>query len=263
MLQGEKVTQKPPVYVTANSLVNGNCSIEVALQIAWDAGVDGFELRREQLPRTMQHDDFCLLRSKLEHFRCSPIYSTPEPLFTEEGFQGESVGQVLTEAHTFGCNMVKFAPGNIEPDNEFMLQLSSLQRSFPTMTIAVENDQSPVSRDVARWTRFFARVTELPHPIWMTFDLGNWDCVGIDAIQAAQHLGSFVIYIHTKAVERKDDICISRPIRAAHSEHAALAYLPAEVPRALEFPISGSNRDGVTSALHTYITWLRSGNFAT
>ncbi len=263
MQQGEKVTQKPPVYVTANSLVNDNCSLEVALQIAREAGADGFELRQEQLPRTMQHDDFCQLGSKLKHFRCPPIYSTPEPLFAEEGFQGESVEQVLTEAHTLGCTMVKFAPGNIEPDNEFMLQLSSLQRSFPTMTIAVENDQSPVSRDVTRWVHFFERAAKLYCPIWMTFDLGNWDCVGSDAMQAAQRLGSFVIYIHTKAVERKDGICISRPIRAADSEHAALAYLPAEVPRALEFPISGSNRDEVTSALHTCITWLRSGKFAT
>lgn len=263
MLQGDQFTQRPPVYVTANSLVNDNCSLEVALQIARDAGVDGFELRREQLPQTMQHDDFCLLGSKLEHFRCPPIYSTPESLFTEEGFQGESVGQVLTEAHTSGCSMVKFAPGNIEPDNKFMLQLSSLQRSFPTMTIAVENDQSPASRDVARWVRFFEQAAALYCPIGMTFDLGNWDCVGSDVVQAAQRLGPFVIYIHAKAVARKDGVCTSRPIRAAHSEHAALAYLPAEVPRALEFPISGTNRDDVTSALHTYITWLRSGNFAT
>lgn len=263
MLRGEIVTQKPPVYVTANSLVNDNCSLEVALQIARDAGADGFELRREQLPRTMQHDDFCLLGSKLEHFRFPPIYSAPEPLFTEAGFQGESVGQVLTEAHTLGCNLVKFAPGNIEPDNKFMLQLSSLQRSYPTMMIAVENDQSPASRDLTRWVHFFEQAAELYCPIWMTFDLGNWDCVGGDVVRAAQRLGPFVIYIHAKAVERKDDVCISRPIRAAHSEHAALAYLPAKAPRAIEFPISGSNRDDVTSALHTCITWLRSDNFAT
>jgi sugar phosphate isomerase/epimerase len=95
----------------------------------------------------------------------------------------------------------------------------------------------------------------------MTFDLGNWTCVGSDAMQAAQRLGRYVAYVHAKAVERKDGQCISQPFRRASTPYPALAYLPPEAPRAIEFPVVGENHEAVSATLRTYIIQLRSGNF--
>ena len=95
----------------------------------------------------------------------------------------------------------------------------------------------------------------------MTFDLGNWTCVGSDAMQAAQRLGRYVAYVHAKAVERKDGQCISRPFRTASTPYPALAYLPPAAPRAIEFPLAGENHEAVRTTLRTYIIRLRSGNF--
>ena len=72
-----------------------------------------------------------------------------------------------------------------------------------------------------------------------------------------------MIYIHVKAVERKETECISLPILESSLKHAALSYLPATVPRAIEFPVAPSTRSSLIKAISTYAAWLRSGKFAT
>lgn len=264
MLPGEQFTQEPPIYIAANSLASNNRSLEEALQIARDAGADGFELRSELLTPAMQPNEIDGLRSQLERFRSPPIYSTPQSLLNDGDLQGEIIGQVLAKAYALGCGIVKFSPGNMEfEEDELMIQISSMQSTFPDLTITVENDQDPANGDVARWVHFFEWAKALNCPIWMTFDLGNWSCVGSNAIEAAQNLASYVVYIHAKAVEHKGDKCVSQPIKVASMQHPALAHLSADVPRAIEFPILAPDRDTLTATLHTYITWLRSGNFAT
>ncbi|GAC1349330.1 MAG: sugar phosphate isomerase/epimerase [Ktedonobacteraceae bacterium] len=264
MLSREQFPQGPPIYITANSLMSKNKTREDALQIARDAGADGFELRRELLTPGRQPFEIEGLRSQLECFRSPPIYSTPLPLFTEGGFREEIIGQVLAEAYALGCGIVKFSPGKMEfVEGKFMTSLSSLHNNFPDLTLTVENDQNPANGDVAMWVRFFEQATAWNCPIWMTFDLGNWSCVGSNAIEAAQNLASYVVYIHAKAVEHKGDTCVSQPIHIASMRHPALAHLSTDIPRAIEFPILAQDGDTLTATLHTYITWLRSGNFAT
>ena len=78
MQQRAKNLQDAPIYVTANSLMSKGMSLEFALQVAQDAGADGFEVRRELLPQDMQSDEVRELRSHLSGFRVPPIYSTPK-----------------------------------------------------------------------------------------------------------------------------------------------------------------------------------------
>jgi hypothetical protein len=140
---------------------------------------------------------------------------------------------------------------------------SSIQNTFPDLSITIENDQHPEHAKSSDWTRFFEQVTAWNCPLWMTFDMGNWLCNGSDPIVAARELAPYVIYIHTKAIAQKDGECTSEPFRPASTQHAALASLPADVPRAIEFPIVGSDGDALVERLRMYIVWLRSGNFST
>ena len=43
------------IYVTANSLMSKDVPLESAVQIAKDAGADGFELRRDSYRRECNH----------------------------------------------------------------------------------------------------------------------------------------------------------------------------------------------------------------
>lgn len=267
MKQQEQPTQDPPVYVTANTLVSDNVTLQVALRIARNAGADGFELRRELLPPSMQLDEIRSLRTQLETFPSPPAYSIARPLFTGGCFEREPLLEALSEARFLGCRLVKFSPGTLELDESELtalrVVLSTWEREKSNLLVTVENDQSAASGDLATWARFFEQATALDCPVRMTFDLGNWSCVGRDTVEAAQTLGRYVVYMHAKSVERRNEQCISQPIRAASVQHPALASLAADAPRAIEFPITAANDDTLISTLRTYIARLRSGNFAT
>ncbi len=254
-----------PIYVTANSLVNERVSLRGAIEIARNAGVDGFEVRRELLPARLDGSEVEAVRQRLQVFPSAAAYSIPLPLFREGRFEHEPLQHALMEARAFGCQLVKFSPLGVERGESAFAGLDDLctlvREEAADMMVTVENDQSLVSGDLDQWTRFFERVPE--RLIRMTFDLGNWLCVGGDPLQAAQRLGRYVTYIHAKSVEPRAGQCIAQPIRAAATMHPAFAYLPGNVPRAIEFPISAGTGDETSSALRSYVNLLRSGNFAT
>jgi sugar phosphate isomerase/epimerase len=265
MKQQEFSLEDALIYVTANSLMNDDITLSAAIHIARDAGADGFELRRELLPPTMQLHEIEGIRSQLQTFASPPMYSIPRPLCKKDRFEQEPLLQALDDARAFGCHLVKFSPIGMEPgDNNFawLSELRSLLRSAAAdLVVTVENDQGAASGNLELWQSFFEQAKAVECPIWMTFDLGNWTCVGSDPVQAAQRLGRYVAYVHAKAVERKDGQCISQPFRTASAPHPALAYLPPDAPRAIEFPLAGETQEAVSTTLRSYIIQLRSGNF--
>ena len=213
MKQQESSLEGAPIYVTANSLMNDDITLSAAIHIARAAGADGFELRRELLPPTMQLHEIEDIRSQLQTFASPPAYSIPRPLCKKGRFEQEPLLQALDDARALGCHLAKFSPIGMEPgDNNFawLSQLRSLLRSAAAdLVVTVENDQGVASGYLELWQSFFEQARAVECPIWMTFDLGNWTCVGSDPVQAAQRLGRYVAYVHTKAVERKDGQCIS------------------------------------------------------
>jgi sugar phosphate isomerase/epimerase len=263
MQQRDRILKNAPVYVTANSLMREDISLEFSLQATKDAGADGFEVRRELLPQDMQADYVRELYSQLADFRLPPIYSTPQALFSNKGIREDVLEQTLREAFSLGCTLVKFAPGSMNfGGREATATFSTIQNTFPDLTITIENDRHPEHSKITDWLRFFEQVTAWNCPLWMTFDMGNWLCNGSDLITAARELAPYVIYIHAKAVVQKDGNCSSEPLRPASTQHASLAYLPGDVPRAIEFPIVESRSNSLVETLREYIAWLRSGNFS-
>ena len=215
----------------------------------------------------MQPFEVRSLRSQLEQFQSPPAYSVPEPLFEEGRLQRDFLLQTLAEARSFGCHFVKFSSfGKIPDESEFVALrtiLSALLQEAPYMKIMLENDQTAASGQLAQWVRFFEQATAFKCPLGMTFDLGNWDCEGVDATEAARLLGSSVAYVHAKSVAFKDKHWVSRPIHFSSTPHPALVYLASDAPRAIEFPIAAPDRDALITNLHTYITLLRACSFAT
>jgi len=274
MMQQGRSTTDPAIYVTANTLMTGAVTLDDALQIAKEAGADGFELRRELLPLPLPPALGEHIRLQLQQFSSPPVYSLPRSIFTDGSFEREPLLHGLGEARSFGCRLVKFSsigvdpaqasqhPGDLAGILAGLRELRALLESEANgLVVTVENDQSAVSGDLQLWESFFEQARAVECPIGMTFDLGNWTCVGSDPIQAAQRLSQYVAYVHAKAVERKDGQCISQPFRMASAPHPALAYFPPDAPRAIEFPLAGENHEAVSATLRTYILWLRSGNF--
>lgn len=267
MKQEEVAVRVSLVYVTANSLMSKDISLEDAIHVAKDAGADGFELRRELLPTNMQPSEIQDVHSLLEKFPTPPAYSVPSPLFAEGRLKRDFILQALDEARSFGCQLVKFSPIGMEPGNDEFTALTALlsqwQQEAPAMRVMVENDQTVASGSLEQWIRFFEQAANFKCPIGMTFDVGNWDCVGVNAVEAAHALGRFAAYIHAKSVERKDGQWIAQPIRPSSSPHPVLKYIAPNVPRAIEFPVASAERTMLIKTLHAYIVQIRSGDFVT
>ncbi len=96
----------------------------------------------------------------------------------------------------------------------------------------------------------------------MTFDMGNWHWVGECPLQAAQALGRRVRYVHCKGAQRLPAKWVAPcrwPIRSA-PWRAVLRALPADVPRAIEYPLIG---DDLLAVTRDQIAHIRSARVTT
>lgn len=260
-----------PVYVTANSLTGDGLTLEAAVRAAVraarDAGADGFELRRELLPAEQGPEQLARLREFLGTFPSPPCYSTPQTLFDAKRFERASVVRSLAEARSLGCWLVKFSLGDAPEQGEggsadLRSTLEAWRTKAPGLQVTVENGQEASDGDVERWGRFFGWAEASGCPIRMTFDIGNWDCLGVNAVDAARILGRRVAYLHCKSVERVRGGCVSRPVDAASEQHPVLDFLPEGVPRAVEFGVAEEGR-ATGESLQGHVSRLRSGAFVT
>jgi sugar phosphate isomerase/epimerase len=81
----------------------------------------------------------------------------------------------------------------------------------------------------------------------MTFDMGNWHWTGECPLEAAQHLGGRVCYVHCKGVQREPRRWVAVPLSdSAAPWRAVLRKLPRDVPWAIEFPLAGDDLLEVT-----------------
>ena len=101
------------IYI-ANTLLNDGVVLETAMQIAKDAGADGFEVRREFMLPTRLLSEVQNLDLHLEMSSSPPIYSTPHPILNEGRFECKPPLQALTGAHSLDCCLVKFSPTGSE-----------------------------------------------------------------------------------------------------------------------------------------------------
>ena len=185
-MQRGRSTGDPAIYVTANALMTGAVTLDGALQIAKEAGADGFELRRELLPLPLPPALGAHIRLQLQQFSSPPAYSLPRSIFTDGSFEREPLLQALGEARSLGCRLVKFSsigvgpvqasqhPGGLAGIPAGLRELRALLESEANeLVVTVENDQSAVSGDLQLWESFFEQARAVECPVGMTFDLGN------------------------------------------------------------------------------------------
>src|SRR2546421_11781803 len=108
MMQQGRPTTDPAIYVTANALITGTVTLDAAIQIAKEAGTDGFELRRELLPLPLPPAMKEHIRLQLQHFSSPPAFSLPRPIFTEGSFERAPLLHSLGEGRSFALHLEKF-----------------------------------------------------------------------------------------------------------------------------------------------------------
>lgn len=214
------------------------------------AGADGVEIRRE----LFNEDDLLRLASlnkAITEHQLSVSYSVPEALWLEDGALNPRLSQFLLEAEQIGAKRLKIALGHfVDLSNG---QLADILATSP-VTVVVENDQTPDSK-LAPMQNFFHLACDAALPLDMTFDMGNWQWTGEDALQAATQLSRYVSYIHVKAAVPHGNTF--RAVALDDSDGSwrpVLSALPQDAPRGIEFPLEGTDLLAVT---RHYVDLLR------
>jgi len=209
------------------------------------AGAYGLEIRRELLSETELMQLPKLARQIIKYdLHC--FYSVPCHLFIEDGTLNPNLGHYLHEAQQLNAKLIKFSLGYFN-ENSQLGPLKALLEENHDLQLVVENDQSECGT-IAPFEDFFTQIAEHAIPIKMTFDTGNWLCLNIDPIEAAQRLSQYVAYIHVKAAKLIAPGKIDALAPTVNDSWMYLInhYLPKSAFRGIEFAITGDDLESVS-----------------
>ncbi|MDR3097569.1 MAG: sugar phosphate isomerase/epimerase [Paraburkholderia sp.] len=239
-----------------------------------EAGARAFEVRRELMadadarPEALRALGTALAREGLW-----PVWSTPDTLYGEDGTLDEAaLRDAVACGRALGARFVKLQLGALAGDAQVARlaavldaldvagaqagETSQASQTSPAPRVVVENGQREQGGSLAQFVGLFhaLRAAGQDKLIGMTFDIGNWQWAGEAPLTAAAALAPYVEYIHCKAVEGTG----ARRFACAPAAddalcRAALACLPANVPRGIEFPFDTAcvNEDAAR-----YVAWL-------
>ena len=218
-------------------------------RLAHAAGADSVEVRGELLrdPAT----ELAAMRG------LASVYSSAEPLWNKDGaFASDALDRGLHAAEALGAARLKMAIGGFGQTSQHTLPALDQRLRSQGVELLIENDQSASAGTLPALLDFFAAVDQAGFSLGMTFDVGNWHWLGECPLAAAAALAPRVRYVHCKGVQRTPGRWIAVPTPESMAPwRAVLRALPADVPRAIEFPLVG---DDLAAVAGEQIALLRS-----
>lgn len=211
---------------------NGQSSF---VKLIAEAGAYGIEIRRELLPAGDHQLD--QIKSEIDRFGLFTVYSAPIECWKENcQLNKEQLNNIFQEAVVLGANWVKVSLGHFQQDKSNIVELGEFLKKQKEIQLLVENDQTPYGGNVQHLQAFFESVVEQEVPVKMTFDAGNWYYSGQDVEEALKKLAPYVSYLHLKQVTKTLETIPLQPV-GEHSWKKVMSSFPADILKALEFPI--------------------------
>ncbi|MDN4526317.1 hypothetical protein [Fictibacillus fluitans] len=232
------------IYCTQNAFGNtGSISQEVeeiAVCLAV-ANADGMEVRRELLPSGISLED---AGERLKELNLDVVFSSPEPLFDENGkLNNNNLTCLLQEATAMGALLLKIPLGRYKGMKHELFSLKHLLSQFPAITFTVENDQTAYGGVTKHLEAFFLDCQDEEVPAGFTFDVGNPKYVGENPLAMFRKLEVFIRYIHVKHVINGmggwKTVQVS-PEPSAEIDWV-IGHTPEDVPIAIEYPVDFLN----------------------
>lgn len=226
--------------------------------IVADAGGNGIEIRRE----LFANEPFTLkeLNDVIHKHQLTAVYSAPDQIWKEDGnLNSEGIKAIIQEGVLIGTSIIKMPLGNYMPGYSDLQLLKHIIEAYnlhdSSIQFTVENDQTFCGGRIEKLREFFTRCKENDVPVKMTFDIGNWTWTDTNMFEAAEQMKPYVVYIHCKHVVQKSGINHTLPLPSAMNAawRELLSVFPADIPRAIEFPLNGSD---ITDTAAKYIQLL-------
>ena len=213
-------------------------------RLAARAGADGVEVRGELLVDARA--ELPALADAVSTLRC--VYSSPNGLWAADGALDRGALELgIERACALGAPRLKMSIGGFGATSAGTLATLRERMADTPVELVIENDQTAAAGTVAALVRFFDAADEAGLPLGMTFDMGNWHWTGECPQQAASTFTQRVRYVHCKGVQRQPHRWIAVPLaESAAPWRAVLRAMPADVPRAIEYPLAGDDLLDVT-----------------
>jgi hypothetical protein len=250
---GRQVVADPPIYVVAKTLIAPHRPLPRVLAAALEAGADGVEFPQEVVPLLMNPDD----AEDLPQFSAPPVLAAQQSLFAVSQVRHDALLTTVLQSRALGCRLVTFPLGDVsqltsETLDALHVALDVAHTQAPAVRVTVANEQTPASADLAVWLWLCERTSSWERPVHLTFDLGNWERLGVDAVSTAKALGQYVAYIRVgqnavTPAKRVEDIPLTR----------ILELLPPDVPRALAPEETTADYAQVVAVLRESVNTLR------
>jgi sugar phosphate isomerase/epimerase len=209
-----------------------------------ESGAYGVEIRRELFSE--QDPPLDSMRQEIDQNGLFTVYSAPVECWKENHqLNEEDLATIFQEGKQLGAKWIKISLGHYSKAESNLNQLSTfLQSQQQEVQLLVENDQTLHGGNVNQLKSFFDSASEQNVPVKMTFDAGNWFYSKQDVEDALSKLAQYVIYLHLKQVDIKNDELVTVPLQKdiGHSWEKVMSNLPSEIVKALEFPIEPKER---------------------
>lgn len=215
-------------------------------RLSHQAGADGIEVRSELLVDAAR--ELPALAKALHDTRMRVVYSSADGLWTADGaLDRAALQQALQAAKTLGAPRLKMAIGGFGAASHTSLMALRDSLQAAKIELVIENDQTPTAGTLPALQDFFDAANDQGFFLGMTFDMGNWHWTGECPLQAAAALAPQVRYVHCKGVQRLPHRWVAVPLAESSAPwRAVLRALPANVPWAIEYPLTGDDLLAVT-----------------
>ncbi|MEH7095180.1 sugar phosphate isomerase/epimerase family protein [Neobacillus vireti] len=208
---------------------------ESFVKLIAEAGAYGIEIRRELLPEAVL--PLGKIKREIDRYGLFTVYSAPIECWKEDcQLNEDQLNHIFQEATILGAQWVKVSLGHFQQNKSNIAELGKFLKKQKEIQLLVENDQTPHGGSIHHLQAFFESVVDQNVPVKMTFDTGNWYFSNQDVEDALQKLAPYVSYLHLKQVtEKLETVPLER--EGDHSWKLVMSSFPADIVKALEFPI--------------------------
>ena len=215
-------------------------------RLCHEAGADGVEVRSELLVDAASELPAIALAVRETAMRV--VYSSADPLWMADGaLDMAALQHALDAAQTLGAPRLKMAIGGFGASSRASLLALQDCLQAARIELVIENDQTPAAGTLPALQDFFEVAKDQGIFLGMTFDMGNWHWTGECPLLAAAALAPQVRYVHCKGVQRQPQRWVAVPLADSGAPwRAVLRALPADVPWAIEYPLTGDDLLAVT-----------------
>ena len=215
-------------------------------RLCHEAGADGVEVRSELLIDAAR--ELPALAQAVRDTGMRMVYSSADYLWAADGALDRAALQYALEtAKALGAPRLKMAIGGFAAASHASLMTLRDSLQAAKIELVIENDQTPTAGTLPALQDFFDVANDQGIFLGMTFDMGNWHWTGECPLLAAAALAPQVRYVHCKGVQRQPQRWVAVPLAESSSPwRAVLRALPADVPWAIEYPLTGDDLLAVT-----------------